>query len=182
MVSAIGFLELNSIAKGIEITDTLIKAADVKLIFARASCPGKFYIMFSGSVSAVNASMNAGLSIPRENVVDHVIIPQIDSQVLYAINQAGAPSLTGALGVMEFFSVTAAVYAADAAAKAARVSLIDIRIGTGIGGKSFVTLSGEVSAVRAAVDAGITNEHVKGLVVGSVVIPKPSAQLYESLY
>ena len=182
MVNAIGFLELNSIAKGIKATDMLIKAADVKLIFARASCPGKFYILFSGTVSAVNASMNAGLSISRENVVDHVVIAQIDPQVLYAINQTGQPNMSGALGVMEFFSVTAAVYAADAAAKAARVNLLDVRIGTGIGGKSFVTLTGDVGAVNVAVKAGIENENVQGLIIGSVVIPKPSEQLYASLY
>lgn len=47
---------------------------------------------------------------------------------------------------MEFFSVTASVYAADAAVKAADVDLIDVRLGTGIGGKSFVVLTGEVAA------------------------------------
>ena len=52
------------------------------------------------------------------------------------------PSSLKALGILEFFSVTGAIIAADAAAKAANVSLIEIRLGTGIGGKSFVTLQG----------------------------------------
>ncbi|WP_319001666.1 BMC domain-containing protein [Clostridium estertheticum] len=34
--------------------------------------------------------------------------------------------------------------AADAAAKAAQVKLIEIRLGMGIGGKSYITLTGDV--------------------------------------
>lgn len=83
--------------------------------------------------------------------------------------------------MMEFFSVTASVYGADAAVKAAEVSLLDVRLGTGIGGKSFVVLTGEVAAVRAAVDAGIHTPEAQGLVVSSVVIPNPVPELFESL-
>ena len=36
----IGFLELNSISKGILAADEMIKAADISLIMARPSCPG----------------------------------------------------------------------------------------------------------------------------------------------
>lgn len=39
LMDTIGFLELNSIAKGIEVVDYMLKAADAKLIMARASCP-----------------------------------------------------------------------------------------------------------------------------------------------
>ena len=38
-MDSIGFLEFNSIAKGIEAADAVIKAADVHLAFAKASCP-----------------------------------------------------------------------------------------------------------------------------------------------
>ena len=60
------------------------------------------------------------------------------------------PSSLKALGILEFFSVTGAIIAADAAAKAANVSLIEIRLGTGIGGKSFVTFTGDVARWRKA--------------------------------
>ena len=66
---------------------------------------------------------------------------------------------------MEFFSVTASVYAADAAVKAADVDLIDVRLGTGIGGKSFVVLTGEVAAVREAIECGIHTENAEGMEV-----------------
>ena len=73
------------------------------------------------------------------------------------------------------------MYGADAAVKAAEVSLLDVRLGTGIGGKSFVVLTGEVAAVRAAVDAGINAPEARGLVVSSVVIPNPVPELFASL-
>ncbi len=61
-----------------------------------------------------------------------------------------------AVGVMEYFSVTASIFSADAAVKAADVDLVDVRLGTGIGGKSFVILTGEVAAVTEAVKAGVS--------------------------
>jgi microcompartment protein CcmL/EutN len=82
---------------------------------------------------------------------------------------------------MEFFSITAAVYSADAAVKAADVELVDVRLGLGIGGKSFVVLTGEVVAVSESVRCGIAAEGGSGLLVASVVIPNPAPELFESL-
>ena len=62
-MDSIGFLEFNSIAKGIEAADAVIKAADVRLAFAKASCPGKYYLLFYGEVAAVQASLDAGALI-----------------------------------------------------------------------------------------------------------------------
>lgn len=82
---------------------------------------------------------------------------------------------------MEFYSITAAVYAADAAVKAAEVELIEVRLGSGIGGKSFVTLTGDVAAVGEAVKAGVAAGTQRGLLVGDVVIPNPRREIFESL-
>ncbi|NCC69581.1 MAG: BMC domain-containing protein, partial [Clostridia bacterium] len=78
-------------------------------------------------------------------------------------------------------SITAAVYAADAAVKAAEVTLIDVRLGAGIGGKSYVTLTGSVAAVSEAVKCGTAAAGAQGLVVSSVVIPNPRKEIFESL-
>ena len=155
MLETIGFLELNSIAKGVEAADLILKTAEVDLIFAKAGCPGKYYILFTGEVAAVKASLDAGAAIGGNHTVDSCVIPRVHPQVIKAINLAAEPGTPGAIGVMEFFSVTASVYAADAAVKAADVDLIDVRLGTGIGGKSFVVLTGEVAAVREAIECGI---------------------------
>lgn len=181
MYETIGFLELNSIAKGIEAADAILKAAETELLFARAGCPGKYYILFTGEVAAVTASIEAGALIGGDNVVDKCVIPRVHPQVIAAINAAISPVTTNAIGVMEFFSVTAAVYAADAAVKAAEVNLMDVRLGTGIGGKSFVILTGEVAAVNESVNCGINTPNADGMVVSSVVIPNPRPEIFDSL-
>ena len=58
---------------------------------------------------------------------------------------------------------------------------MDVRLGTGIGGKSFVVLTGDVAAVREAVAAGVNTPNAAGMVVASVVIPNPVPELFESL-
>lgn len=178
---SIGFLELNSIAKGVEVADIVLKTAEVSMIFAKAGCPGKYYILFHGDVAAVKASIDAGKALGKEHIVDDCVIPNIHPQVVKAINMTNMPEAYSAIGVMEFYSVTASVYGADAAVKAADVDLIEVRLGTGIGGKSFVVLTGEVAAVREAVNCGIHTPNAEGMLLSSVVIPSPHPELLETL-
>ena len=181
MPETIGFLEFNSIAKGIEAADIVLKTAEVRLIFAKPGCPGKYYLLFTGEVAAVQASIDAGRRVGDAHVVDSCVIPRVHPQVIAAINLAGPLPQTGAVGVMEYFSVTASIFGADAAVKAADVHLVDVRLGTGIGGKSFVILTGEVAAVREAVNCGMNTPNAEGMAVSSVVIPSPHPELLSSL-
>jgi len=180
-MDCIGFLEFSSIAKGIEAADAVCKAAEVELIFARASCPGKYFLLFCGHVAAVAASLDAGAASAEGHVVDQCHIPRLHPQVVRAINATAQPHNCGALGVMEFFSVTAAIYAADAAVKAADVSLVELRLGTGIGGKSFAVLTGEVAAVNEAVACGVASQEAQGMTLAHVVIANPQPEVFESL-
>ena len=181
MIETVGFLELNSIAKGVEAADAILKAAQVELTFAKPVCPGKYSILFTGEVAAVKASLDAGMAVGESHVVDSTVIPRIHPQVIEAINQATDFHGTGAIGVMEFFSITAAVYGADAAVKAANVTLLDVRLGMGLGGKSFVVMTGDVASVKASVEAGSEEGKNNGLLVSSVVIPSPRPEIFESL-
>ncbi len=181
-MDAIGFLEYNSIAKGIESADSALKAANIKLISAFAGCPGKYYFLFAGDVSAVDSALQAGEEVGGANVVDKTFIPRVHPDVIQAMTKSTALRQHGAVGIMEFFSVTASIFAADAAVKAADISLIEVRTGIGVGGKSFVTLCGEVSAVNAAVMAGTQGEEVRGMLINRVVIANPDEALLENLY
>ena len=180
-MEAIGILESNSIAKGIEAADAVLKAADTALLYAKPVCPGKYTILFYGDVAAVSASLDAGAAVIDAHLVDSVVIPRIHPQVIQAISLSTAPDGVNAVGVMEFFSVTAAVYAADAAAKAADVTLLDVRLGVGIGGKSFAVLTGEGAAVEEAVRCGMAAGEEKGLAVTSTVIPSPRKEIFDTL-
>ena len=181
MINAIGFLELNSIAKGVEVADIVLKTSAVNLIFSRSGCPGKYYLLFTGEVAAVQSSLDAAQVIGSAHIVDSCLIPRVHPQVIKAINMTSIPENMQAIGVMEFFSVTASVYGADAAVKTANVDLVDVRLGTGIGGKSFVILTGEVAAVSEAIKAGINTPNAEGMLVSSVVIPSPHPELLDTL-
>jgi len=181
MIETVGFLEFASIAKGIEAADAGLKAAQVDLLFAKTVCPGKYNILYTGEVSAVKASLEAGEQAGGTYLVDSVLIPRVHPQVISALYQATEPEPSGAVGIMEFYSVTGAIYAADAAVKAAEVTLLDIRLGVGIGGKSMVVLMGEVAAVTEAVHCGCAMGIAKGMLVSKVVIPNPRPEIFSSL-
>ena len=111
-----------------------------------------------------------------------MVISHVHEQVPKAINACNEVGQVAAVGVMEAFSLCTAVVVADAAVKAADVRLIDIRLGRGLGGKSFITMTGEVAAVRAAVAAGEKKPEAAGMLSESVVIPSPHPDLIKSLY
>jgi len=89
--------------------------------------------------------------------------------------------LINALGIIETFSTVSCIVAADAAAKAGDVELIEIRCATGLAGKSYVTLTGDVGSVNAAVDAGVAEVAEEGMIQSHVVIPSPSKELFSRL-
>ena len=153
MALAIGMIELTSIARGIDTCDYMVKAAQVDLLRASTVCPGKYIIIVAGNTGDVRASMAEGRKRGAEFVVDELLIPNVHEQLIPAISATNPVETRGALGVLEFYSIASAITAADVAAKAANITLIEVRTGYAIGGKGFVTLTGDVGAVRAAVEA-----------------------------
>ena len=82
-----------------------------------------------------------------------------------------------ALGLIETKGLLAAIEAADAMLKAADVSILEtIKVG---GGRMNVSVTGDVAAVKAAVDAaGAAVERLgAGLLLSSHVIPRPHEEL-----
>ena len=181
MVQAIGLIELTSIAKGIETADAMVKSAQIDILEAKPICPGKYIVLVCGDVSAVDNSISVGNEIGDYAVVDSFILPNVHPQVIKAVSSASEVSEIKALGVIETFSVASLIVSADTAAKTGQVDLIEIRIGMGIGGKSFVTLTGDVSSVKSSVEAGAASASEKGMLVEYVVIPSPNKHLKECI-
>mgnify|MGYP002712989395 CR=1 FL=1 len=175
--SAIGMIEMNSIAKGYAVGDAMLKAASVEILFNRTICPGKFMIMVAGDVAAVEAAMSAGLDLGSETIVDELTIPNVHPSVFSAISGTRLIEHTAALGIIETFSVASIIEAADAAVKAANVELIDVHLAMAIGGKGYATLTGDVAAVTAAVEAAADQIKHKGILVEKVVIAQPREEI-----
>jgi len=178
-LTAIGLVEVTSIAKGIEASDAMLKAASVELVLNRSICSGKFITLVAGDVAAVEAAVSAGVDSASETVVDSFVIPNVHPQVFEAISGTVVVQNPDAMGIVESFSVGSLIEGADAAAKAAQVTLMKIHLAMAIGGKAYVTLTGDVAAVQAAVEAATEIIGHKGLLTYSVVIPGPRKELYE---
>ncbi len=177
---AIGAIELSSIGIGYQIEDEMLKAARVELLLARTICSGKYIIVIGGSVSDVEAAVQAGLTAAPDSIIDHLVIPNVHASVFPALGQSVAlgPDETGALGVVETFSGASIIAAADAAAKAARVTLFRIHVAMALGGKGFCLMTGTVADVRAGVAVAAAEARRRGLLVSEIVIPRPSRELF----
>ena len=175
--NSIGLIELSSIAAGYQVTDAMLKAANVDLVLSRSICSGKYMVMVKGEVGAVQASVAAGIGGGSFSVIDSFIIPNLHESVFTAIAGTTKIDALEALGVVESFSVASLIEGADAAAKAANVELIEIRLAMALGGKAFVTLTGDVAAVQSAVEAAARMVAQKGMLVNKVVIPHPRPEL-----
>ena len=83
--------------------------------------------------------------------------------------------MQSALGIIETRGLATAIEAADAAVKAANVTLGDyLPVG---GGKVNIIIRGDVAAVKSAVDAGVSSASRIGEVQGQTIIPRPSEKL-----
>ncbi|MBX2992498.1 MAG: BMC domain-containing protein [Bacteroidetes bacterium] len=175
--NSIGLIELGSIAAGFEVADAMLKAAETEILLARSICSGKYMVLIGGDVAAVKASVEAGAAIGRGCVIDTFVIPNVHESVFPAISGTNKVESFNAMGIIESFSVASLIEAADAAVKTAAVELIEIRLAMALGGKAFCTMTGDVAAVRSAVDAGAAVVAEKGLLVNKVVIPSPRKEL-----
>jgi microcompartment protein CcmL/EutN len=177
---SVGVIELSSIGIGYLVEDEMLKAASVELIIARTICSGKYLIVIGGTVSDVETSVKAGLEIAGEAIIDHLTLPNVHEAVFPALGQSVAldEEEMDALGVIETFSGTSVLAAADAAAKAARVKLFRIHVAMALGGKGLCLMTGTVADVRAGVQAAAEEVRRRGLLVSEIVIPRPSKELF----
>lgn len=177
----IGCVELNSIAMGMNTADKMVKAADVELVIARPTCPGRYLVMIAGDTGSVTSSVATGKEIGGATVIDSFVIPSVYESVIPALGGTTVAPRIDALGVIETSTTASCILAADAAAKAGLVTLLEIRFAAGMAGKAFVTMTGDVGSVEASVRAGVEGVGDSGPVLSHVVIPSPSEELKSKL-
>jgi microcompartment protein CcmL/EutN len=174
---AIALVETNSIAAGILVGDAMVKKAVVQILEARSICPGKYMVLIGGEVGPVAESFQVGVATAADTLVDQLFLPNAHRSLFPALMSAAPPRRDDALGIIETVTAAVCIVAADAAAKAADVQLLEIRLANGLGGKSFVLMEGAVPDVEAAVAAGVELVRQEGLLIRQVIIP----QLHEQM-
>ncbi len=179
---AIGLIEVSSLARGLVVTDAVVKKAAVTLLASHPIAPGRYLTLFWGTVAEVEESFAAGEDVGREVLVDSLFLPGAHDQVITALN-GGRESqpVIDALGIIETFSVTGALLSADAACKAAEVELLEIRLAHGLGGKGLWIVTGALHDVEAAVEAG-EGILAREVMVRTEIIPRPHPDMLDHLW
>jgi microcompartment protein CcmL/EutN len=173
MEPTIGVLEYVSIAKGIESTDAMLKKAKIELLVAKTVCSGKFLTIITGQVGAVEEATAVGQEVARSYCIETVVLPNIHPDIIPALTATTGIVLGEALGIIETYTVPSCIAAADIAVKSGDVRLLEIRPAVGLGGKSFVTLTGDVASVQSAIELGAQYPLSQGALLQKVVIPHP---------
>ncbi len=179
-LDSIGLIELSSIARGFVVEDAMLKAARVQLLMARTICSGKFLIAVAGDVASVSAAVDSGAAAGKGSIIEKRQISRVHASIFPAITGAVVldPSQARAMGIIETFSASSIIEVADAAVKAANVTLFRVHLAMALGGKGFVLLTGDVASVEAAVAAGAMVAGQDGILVDRQVIASPSRELF----
>ncbi len=159
----------------------MAKRAPLDSLYAGTVQPGKYLLLAGGEVADVQEAEAAALEVARNALLDRIFLPEIHPDVLASLGGERRRDPGGAVGVIETRTVASVISAADRAVKGALVSLLDIRLADGLGGKGYLLLGGELSDVQAGVDLGVGGITPSGGLVGSVVIPQMHEEMYENL-
>ena len=181
MMVSIGIIEVSNIAKGYFVCDNILKKTQVDMVMAQPVCPGKFVMIFGGSVASVRVACEYAGGYFSDYILDLTELGNIDTRVFRALDGVAGGEIGGALGIIETFSVASCILAADVALKAATVEVVELRVARGMGGKSYVALSGTVAAVTAGVDAGAKHAMNDGMLNDTTVIASPHEDLWQYL-
>jgi len=178
---SIGLIELSSVVAGFLVADTTLKAGNVRLMLSRSICSGKYMVLIAGDASGVKSAVTAGCEAANGCLIDSFVITNIHPDVITALGRTQVAPPLGALGILESFNVATLIKAADAAAKSAPVQLLEVRVAMALGGKAFVTMTGDVAAVQTAVAAGREIIADAGMLVNAAVITRPHPDVYREV-
>ncbi len=205
-MNALGMLEVYSFTTAVCAADIAAKAANVKVIAFDRTRPGSeavpaplvMQLKVEGDNASVKAAIEAGTAYAKDEgmyIADWVISrPGQDMEKMaYLLDMnkdkynkklpksfygtdMEAPDVDFSIGLLEVSGLVAAITGLDAMVKAADVSLIHSE--KRLGGR-LVTLivKGKVSAVKAAVEAGVEAAAPLGKIHGNAVIANPHGEI-----
>ncbi len=145
-------IEFSSIAAGTFAADAMAKEAELSLLRTGTVQRGNYVVLIGGNTAEVELCFNAGILHGSPKIVDDVFLPDVDRQVLKALEGKRQNTLCDTMAVLETSTLPAIVRATDAAVKGAQVTLKELRLADGLGGKGLAHLTGERADVEAAVE------------------------------
>jgi microcompartment protein CcmL/EutN len=180
---SIALIEFSKIAVGIKAADTMLKATEIELVHSKFICPGKYSILISGDLSAVEASLFSGLETGEKEkaVVESFLIANVADSVMQLIETGhnGLKNLKS-LGILEYNNIASAIKAADTAVKASEIELVKLRLAMAVGGKGILIFTGDTEACKQALNS-VKNKINDRYLISKVLISSPSEKLKDKL-
>ena len=143
---ALGFLELNSISRGLYLTDLILKKAPVRIVVSQPISAGKHIILFKGEVAEVEESYQEATTFGDNTILRQVLIPGVHAKL--------APFLTSPLHLDGGAGITAAQVAPASAAEATSIqsglNSMTIPTDSSVGIVESASLAGAVLAADRA--------------------------------
>ena len=177
MSKAIGMIEFKTTSTGVTAADAMVKTSEVEIVEAQTVCPGKYIAIITGDLSAVKAAVTTY----EDKCIDSFVLGNPHESIFPAIYGTTQVEDISALGILETYDAASIIEAADQAAKTAIVDLIELRIAKGMCGKSYMMITGEVSAVEASIDRAKELVAAKGMYLDSSVIAHPDRRMIDSI-
>jgi len=180
---SIALIEFSKIAVGIKSADIMLKTAEIDIIHSKFICPGKYSILISGDLSAVEAALFSGLEVGKKDkaVVESFLIANIADQVMQSIKKGnGNLKDLNSLGILEYNNIASIIKAADTAVKSSEIELVKLRLAMAVGGKGILIFTGETEACKQALNS-VCNKVDNRYLISKALISNPNEKLKETL-
>ena len=176
---ALALLEFSDITSGIEAGDAMVKRAPVATIQTGTVQPGHYLVMVAGDVASVEEAVDAGKEIGQAGLRDFLFLPNVHPDVVSALSGHQNSGQADALGIIETHTVASAILAADAGVKGAEVTLLQLRLADGLGGKGILFFNGLVADVETAVS--IAAEISRPQLLRQTVIAQLHSEMWDNV-
>jgi len=173
-------LEVHGLARGFVCLDALVKKAKARICLAATVTPGKFLILIDGCVAEVEESLLEAERIAGDKLIDRFLLPFAHPELERRVFGSMVDPASAAMGIIECSTACSGIRSADAALKAAEVTLNVIHLSSGIGGKSYYAFCGDLFDVEASVQAACESAGPDRL-LGAEVIANPHPEFTASL-
>ncbi|MBU1701010.1 MAG: BMC domain-containing protein [Candidatus Eisenbacteria bacterium] len=175
---ALAAIDIESIAEGFRVADTMVKDARCDLLTCSPVTPGRFLIVVAGPVGEVESAYKRALREAR-GVNDEIFLPVVHPALIEALALPDIPEDLDALGLFETQSLSSCLAAADTAVKGSTIRLLHVYLSRGIQGKGFILAEGSQDMVEAACTLARRRAGEKW--VNGVVIPRPHIDFMKRL-
>ena len=178
---AIGLIEVGSLARGMVVTDQVVKKAEVTLVHSHPISPGRYLTLFTGNVAETEESFEQGIATAGEQLVDSMILTGVHDDLSEVLHGNAKKVEVDSLGIMETWSLASAIQSADRAMKTTDVDLLELRLASGISGKGYWVVSGKLFEVEEAI-ASARDLLAPGQLVNTEIIARPHEDMYKFIW